>query len=195
MKKVIIKFSVLLLLFSVFFFSLSAKSPGKTFEVDDIFINAGIALIPTWYYGHEFSTTLPPIFISADYGFKDDIGPGTLGFGAILGYASYKETQILPAVNETYGWKYTAIICAAKGSYHYEFIENFDIYAGIGLGLRYIADSYFGDPEFNDEPDSGIFPVFSIFVGERYFVTDNIAILTELGYGIAWFSIGLSMKL
>ena len=195
MKEKNSKYSSYVFFFSILLFSLSAKATNKIFEVEDILVNAGIGLIPTWYFGYEYSATLPLIFVSADYGLKEDIGPGTIGIGALLGYSSYKETLTLTPLNETYGWKYSAIICTIKGSYHYEFVENFDIYAGIGAGLRYNIDSFFGNPDYNDDPDSGIFPVFCIFVGERYFLTNNIAILGELGYGIVWFSVGLSLKL
>ena len=193
MKEVNIKFSSYLIFFSALLFSPSVKTTNQIFEVEDFLINAGIAFSPTWYIGHEYSTTLHPIFISADYGYNDDIGPGTLGIGALIGYSTYKETLTL--LNDTYGWNFTAIICVAKGAYHYEFIDNFDIYAGMGAGLRYISDSYFGNPDYNDASDSGIFPVFSIFAGGRYYLADGIAIFGELGYGIAWLSAGLTLKI
>ncbi len=193
MKEVNIKFGFYLIFFSAILLTPSVKAINQIFKVEDLLVNAGISFGPTWYAGHEYSTTLHPIFISADYGLKDDIGPGTLGIGALAGYSTYKETLTL--LNETYGWNYKAIICVAVGTYHYEFIDNFDIYAGIGGGLRYINDSYFGNPDYNHDPDSGIFPVFSIFAGGRYYLADSISIFGQLGYGIAWLSAGLSLKL
>ena len=193
MKEVNIRFSSCVFVIFLFALPRPTNAEEKIFEVEDILLSAGIAFFPTWYIGHEYRTTLHPVFISAEYGFKDDIGPGTLGIGCMIGYSTYKETLTL--LNDVYGWKYTAITGAAKCTYHYEFIDNFDIYAGIGGGLRYISDSFFGDPGYNDGSDSGIVPLFSIFAGLRYYPVDNFGIFGELGYGIAWFSAGLTINM
>jgi hypothetical protein len=193
MKEVNSKFSSCIILLYLSLLSPSLCSANKIFELEDVLVNAGIAFVPTWYVGHEYSTTLHPLFISADYGFKDDMGPGIVGIGALVGYSTYKETITL--LNDVYGWKYTAIICMAKGTYHYEFIENFDIYAGMGAGFRYISDSFFGDPNYNDGSDSGIFPLFSIFAGGRYYLAEGIGIFGELGYGFTWLSTGLTIRI
>jgi len=34
----------------------------------------------------------------------------------------------------------------------------------------------------------------SLYIGGRYFFTDNIAALVELGYGVAYLNIGIAIK-
>jgi hypothetical protein len=38
-------------------------------------------------------------------------------------------------------------------------------------------------------------PVFDIFAGIRYELTENFGLMSELGYGIAWFKIGIALKI
>ena len=194
MKRLYLKLAPCILLLA-FLTRPAINTYSQLFGVGDKMINAGIGIGATYYHGYGWKTTLPPIFISGDYGFRDDIGPGVLGIGAYLGFNSYKWESTWLLTNQTYGWKYTSIIAGARGTYHYEFIETLDTYGGVLIGLRYTHDSYFGDAVFDVDPDSGIFPVFSFFAGGRYYFTDNIAILGELGWGIAWLSIGVTLKL
>jgi hypothetical protein len=35
---------------------------------------------------------------------------------------------------------------------------------------------------------------YSLFAGARYFLSDNFGVMAELGYGIAYLSLGASLK-
>jgi hypothetical protein len=36
--------------------------------------------------------------------------------------------------------------------------------------------------------------IWSFYIGGRYYVADAIAVMAELGYGIAWLNIGVAFK-
>ncbi len=169
------------------------KTHSQEFEVGDKLINAGIGFGSTWYTGTWYKTTLPPIFVSADIGFKDDIGPGVLGLGGYLGMSSYKYEATYYLGN--WGWKYTSIVIGARGTYHYDLVDNLDTYGGLLLGFRIISSKFFGDETWATGSASSSGIAYSFFVGGRYFFSDNFAVMAELGYGIAWLSIGVTIGL
>ena len=166
---------------------------SQEFEVGDKLINAGIGFGATWYSGTFYKTTLPPIFVSADVGFRDDIGPGVLGLGGYLGMSSYKYEYAYYLGN--WGWKYTSIVIAARGTYHYDLIDNLDTYGGVLLGFRILSAKFFGDETWSTGSASSSGLAYSFFVGGRYFLSDNFAVLAELGYGIAWLQLGITIGL
>ena len=192
MKKLRVKLYSMILLLALIVCP-AIKTQSQEFEVGDKLINAGLGIGATWYSGTGYKTTLPPVFVSADVGFKDDIGPGVLGIGGYLGFSSYKWEATW--LNDTYGWKSTSIIIGARGTYHMDWVDNLDTYGGLLLGVRIESDksygTWFGD--YSSTAGSGL--AYSFFVGGRYFITDNFGVMAELGYGIAYLSLGISLKL
>ncbi len=186
--------SLLVVLFLLCTPSFQLKS--QSFSAGDKDLNLGIGFGATWYHGIGFSTTLPPVSVSLDYGFRDDIGPGVLSIGGLIGIASYKSRYFLTGYYD-YGYKYTSIVGAARGTYHYEIIEDFDTYGAVMLGLRLNQGKLYGETQyFNvDEKDSNTDLVFSLLVGGKYYFTEKIAVFGEVGYSIAWFTVGLTTKL
>ena len=192
MKKLGIKLYASILLLALLVCP-ALNTNSQEFEVGDKLINAGIGFGATWYSGVGYKTTLPPIFVSGDIGFRDDIGPGVLGLGGYLGMSSYKWESTWLA--DTYGWKSTSIIIGARGTYHMDWVENFDTYGGLLLGFRIESDKSYGTwlGGYSSTAGSGL--AYSFFVGGRYFLSDNFAVLAELGYGIAWLSLGITIGL
>jgi hypothetical protein len=191
MKKLRVKLYSMILLLALIVCP-AIKTQSQEFEVGDKLINAGLGIGATWYSGSYYKTTLPPIFISADIGFKDDIGPGVIGLGGYLGMSSYKyEWTYL----YTWGWKYTSIIIGARGTYHYELVDNLDTYGGLLLGFNIITSKVYGDSQWVTGTASGSGLAYSFFVGGRYFISDNFGVMAELGYGIAYLSLGITLKL
>jgi hypothetical protein len=164
---------------------------AQLFDKGDLVFNAGLGLGSTYYtYGTYYKTTVPPIFLSGDYCLREDLGPGNLGVGGFLGYSSYKYDF------DGSGWKYNTFIIAARGSYHFtELVDKLDIYGGVLMGAKIVSDKEFGDYPNDDYTVNKSGPVFDIFAGVRYQFTDNFGAMSELGYGIAWFKIGLSFKI
>ncbi len=171
----------------------SINTYSQSFEVGDKLVNAGLGLGATWYSGVYYKTTLPPVFISADVGFKDDIGPGVLGIGGYLGVSSYKYEYTYYLGN--WGWKYTSIVIGGRGTYHMDLVDNLDTYGGMLLGFRILSSKYFGDEDWATGSASSSGLAYSFFVGGRYFFSDNLGVMAELGYGIAWLSLGVTLKL
>lgn len=191
MKK-IFKIIVVGLALALFIPTTSVKA--QPFDQGDIVISAGIGLGATWYTGTYYKTTVPPIWLTGDYCLMEDLGPGNLGVGAYLGYSAYKSTWHY--LTETYGWKYTTFIIGVRGTYHFvDLVNNLDLYGGILLGGRILSSKYYGSDlysSYHSATGSGV--AYSFFAGARYLFTPNIGVMAELGYGIAYLSLGVSFR-
>ena len=141
------------------------------------------------YYRNIGLVSIPTIGISYDHGFKEGLGPGVIGIGGYFGYKS--------SSSHTYTFFYdyhsreTYLIFGARGTYHYNFDldDHLDLYGG--LLLSYINNSI-DDPYYGNSNSGYFFP--SLFVGGSYYFTDNIAVFSELGYGITYCTVGIDFK-
>ncbi|NOZ46263.1 MAG: hypothetical protein GXO79_05720 [Chlorobi bacterium] len=167
---------------------------AQVFNLSDRLITPGIGFGSTLYTGSGYNTTIPPISISYEQGFKDEIGPGTIGIGGYLGMTgSQWETSFL---GTTYGYKYTSIIVGARGYYHMQLIDNFDTYGGLMIGYNIVSAKQTGDWSGITglgATSSGI--SYSLFLGARYYFNDNLGAMAELGYGISYLTLGIAYKL
>lgn len=168
---------------------------AQLFDEGDLVFSTGVGLGSTYYtYGSYYSTTVPPLFLTGDYCLREDLGPGNLGVGGFLGYSAYKYHYDVGG--DDYGWKYSTFIIAARGSYHFtELVDKLDIYGGVLIGAKIVTDKEFGDYTGSDYTVNKSGPVFDIFAGIRYELTENFGLMSELGYGIAWFKIGIALKI
>ena len=135
----------------------------------------------------------PAISLSVEKGIIDDVGPGVISVGGLIGYK-----------RSTYGWNFLGdkyesswnnIIVAARGAYHYNFTEDpkLDTYAGISLGAR--IESYSSNFSGTiSESYGGAYLTSGIFLGGRYYFSDNIGAFAELGYDVSYLKLGLSAK-
>jgi hypothetical protein len=167
---------------------------AQLFDEGDLVFSAGIGLGSTYYtYGSYYHTVVPPLFLSGDYCLREDLGPGNLGVGGFLGFSSYKYHYDVSGYD--YGWKYNTMIISARGTYHFtELVDKLDIYGGVLIGAKIVTNEEFGDYTGSDYTVNKSGPVFDIFAGVRYQLTDNFGVMSELGYGIAWFKIGIALK-
>lgn len=145
------------------------------------------------YYGTLKST--PALSLSVEHGLREGIGPGTIGIGGLVGYKSYHYDY--PSTNYKATW--TNIIVAARGTYHYNLFEvpKLDTYAGLSLGVRIQkwSDSYYDEiPELRGYSSSSAYLTTGVFVGARYFFSNNIGAFTELGYDMNYLKLGLTAK-
>lgn len=123
---------------------------------------------------------------------------GAIGLGGYLGYAHDKVEMSEQGI--TVGCKYNDIIIGVQGNLHMQFVDRLDTYAGAMLGYEIVNSKHYGqsdDPNFDyshylEADVSGI--TFSLHVGARYYLTDNISANVELGYGVAFANIGLSYR-
>lgn len=176
-------------------FSLPAlKSQESTFNMGDQVVNLGIGLGSVYGIGTYYNTTVPPVSISYEKAIVDDIiDKGVIGVGGYVGYRAYKWHYVYSTYD--YGWKYTNIVLGARGNFHYPFVDKLDTYVGVLLGYNIVISTEFGTiGTYDTSPDRGRV-AFAGYVGARYYFSDNFAAFTELGYGIAYLTLGVSFKL
>jgi len=105
----------------------------------------------------------------------------SLGIGGTLGYKSNKWES------SGWGYKYTYFLIGVRGALHYAFVDKLDTYAGLMIGYRGSSSKEIGTP-IGVKASSWGGMTSDIFVGARYYFTDNVAAFLELGY--SWFSVG-----
>ena len=179
--------SLFLVLFMVISFS---YAQDMRFASGDKVVNLGIGLGSRLYTGSGYKGTIPPISISFEKGIKDNVlEKGVIGIGGYLGYSSYKWEYF------EWGYKYTNIIIGARGNFHYPLLDNFDTYVGILLGYNIVNAKEFGDtPGYSYNVSAGGV-VWSGYIGGRYYFSDSLAGLIELGSGISYLTLGVAIKL
>ena len=198
MKKSLFTFLSICLVTSYAAFGGSNTSSLLTNEVEPMFfegdkvISVGLGLGTTLYSGRYYNTKVPPVSVSFELGVEDDFltEDMTLGVGGYVGYASseYKWRHA------NWGWNYTYIVVGGRGALHYPIVENIDTYAGVMMGLNIVLSSEFGDGA-GDISASGSGLIYGLYGGARYYFSEDIAFMAELGYGIAYLTIGISLKL
>ena len=152
-------------------------------------MNIGFGLGATFATG---SSTIPPLSASFEHGFTDKISAGGL-----IGYSGSKEE--FAAFGGTWTYKYSYIIVGARGSYHFFSTDQIDAYGGAFLGYN-IGNSkvtYDGTGNNLIQPAAanvgGV--AYGLHVGGRYYFSDSFGAFVELGYGISYLTLGVTMKL
>lgn len=165
------------------------QAQESMFNLGDKVVSAGIGFGSTLYSGTYYSRGVPPISLSYEQAIKDEIfEKGVIGVGGWLGYTSYKYDYL------GWGYKYTNFIIGAMGAFHYPLVDKLDTYLGIGLGYNIVSANEFGvDAGWDYSASSGGF-VFAGMVGARYYFTDAIAVFAQAGYGISYFTLGVSFR-
>lgn len=183
------KTKILLTAFLGLLIVFSANAQQSTFEKGNQVANLGIGLGNALYSGGGYSSAIPPISLSYEAGIVDGIfDKGTIGIGGYLGYTSAKYGYF------GYEWKYTNIIIGARGALHYPLVDKLDTYAGLMLGYDIVSvKEPAGFPGGYSALGSGL--ILPGFVGARYYFNDKFAAFGELGWGIAYLTIGVSLKI
>jgi len=168
----------------------TVHSQESMFNLGDKVINLGIGLGNTLYTGTYYTRGVPPVSLSYEQAIADEIlEKGVIGIMGYVGYSSYKYDYL------GWGYKYSNIIVGAGGLFHYPLVDKLDTYAGILLGYNIATATEFGTPigwDYN-ATSGGI--VFSGFVGARYYFAESFAAFAQVGYGIAYLTLGVSIRL
>jgi hypothetical protein len=186
-----------IVLITALFISLGhAQLSGQLFKVGEKDLNFTIGVGTPWVYINNYHTVLPAVVLSFDYGFRDDLGPGVLSIGGMVGATTYKDSRTSVNWLNDYGYKSTTAVVALRGTYHYELINKLDTYGGVHLGARFESWKQYGNFPLVYEPlDFDIRPVFSLFAGAKYYFNQQIAAMVEIGYSIAFINAGVCIKL
>jgi hypothetical protein len=174
----------LLLVLLVAVFSLTQLvAQESTFKQGDKVVNLGIGFGST-YYGSFYTSHTPALSVSFETDVKDGIlDKGSIGVGGYLGYSS--------ATWANY-YKTTNIIIGARGSFHYPLVNKLDTYTGLLLGYNIYSYKY--ESSFIGAKGSAGNVILAWFAGARYYFSNNFAVMGEIGYGIAYISVGVSLK-
>ncbi len=181
-------------------------SANTSFKKGSTAANLGIGLIHFGSYsgllftGSDYSRT-PLINLSVEHGIIDNVGPGVISVGGIVGFrrASYTYKEFF---GEGYKWSATDVFVGVRGIYHYQLSSNpkLDTYGGLTVGVRISKYSYKWDESYPDflrsssDSDTYTNAISGLFVGARYNFAENIGVFGEFGYDIALLKVGLSAK-
>lgn len=166
----------------------------QTIAKNDKLLSVGIGLIKQLPNGNSNKLTIPPIPVSFEYIIKDDLfnRNGSLGVGGFLGYSTASEK------NSYWKYKSSRLIIGARGYLHYALVEKLDTYTSVLLGYKSDATSINYEDRYSDQNNyktNDGSPTLNIFAGCRYFFSDKIAGMAEVGWGISIFTVGVTVKL
>jgi len=180
MKKFLFR-KILVVFLTLVGFSWGASAQTDAFNKGDMIINAGVG-IGRYISYPLFSNKILPISGSFEYSVTDLFdGKGGIGIGGYVAYTSFGDKE---GLNVTV----SDLIIGPRGIFHYQFIENLDTYAGFMVG--YDVKSF---PKSNyNLPGSELYTTF--FIGARLYITKNIGVFGELGYGVSPLQLGLCYK-
>ncbi|HKK40813.1 MAG TPA: hypothetical protein VJ963_00295 [Bacteroidales bacterium] len=180
-----------LILIIAFLCIASGAMAQNTFLKGDKVLNLGLGIGSTLYSGSYYTGKTPPISASYEVGVKDELfdSKSSLGIGGYVGYTAAKWEY------DNWGWKYSSFILGVRGILHYQLVDKFDTYTGLMLGYNIVTSKEFGTAVYGydySSSSSGI--AYSWFLGGRYYFNDKFAGMVELGYGIAYLNLGVSVK-
>lgn len=139
-----------------------AANAQETFRRGDAVLNLGIGV-------HKNSgVKLPPLSLTYETSVADGIGPGgSIGLGG--------QVEIGSAV------KGFGLFAGPRAAFHYEFVDNLDVYAGLqaGLGIE----------------DSSVNFDWAFITGARYYFSEGFGAFAELGTGMSVFKLGATFRL
>lgn len=164
-------------------------SGQEIFKKGDKVANLGIGFGNTFYTGSGYSTVIPAISGSFEYGIVDNLingNNGSIGVGGLIGYSSSRYKY------QDYKHTYRDFVIGVRGSFHYQFIDKLDTYAGVGIGYDIVSSSANGELAGYSATSNSLF--VGGYIGARYYFTENFAVMSELGYDVGIFKIGVSYK-
>ena len=174
----------LLLAFLVSASSTKAQSIQKGDNVVALGVGFGSSIL-----NFSGSSQTPAISISFEHATFEAGDDGLISLGAYLGTKSYKYS------GDSYTQKWSYTIVGLRGAYHYTALgDKVDVYGGIMLSynaLKY-KDNYSGGGYVGNYGSGGT--GFTAFVGGRYYFSEHIAAMAELGYGVSYLTVGLAFK-
>ena len=168
-----------------FFLLTTPLAMAQEFESGSNVINLGIGFGGN--FGSFTSSSVSPGFsLSYERGIWDIGGPAVISLGAYIGRKTYKN-ELLGTSSK---WSYTTV--GVRGAYHYNGleIENLDVYGGAMLG--YNISSFNGVNTSIGSLGSTFRP--TIFVGGRWYFSDVFGVFAEAGYGVAYLTLGGTIR-
>jgi hypothetical protein len=202
MKLKILSISAFIMFFSLFAKAQQSSTGDQVFSKSNLLVNVGAAF--GWYgYGADYTgvSAMPAFTFGIEKGILDIPKIGVVSVGGIVGWkhATYND-QLFGAY---YGQLYyddvyteNDYIISTRGVFHQTMLKipKLDLYAGIDLGVRLIRQKYYDQFTGLTTPSNSTAFLGGAFIGARYYLVGNFSAYTELGYGIGYFTLGLSYK-
>ena len=188
-RKIIIVVAVL-----CFAYSIHAQS---AFEKGTSLVKAGIG-IGSSIFSYSGSSQTPAISAQFEKGIWEIGGPGVISLGGYVGTKSYKYHYTNTYYDYTAKWNYTII--GIRSAYHYTGLKNSkaDLYGGLMLSYNHLKykfeDENGGTSGSNGFGSYGSGTGITAYVGGNYLFTGNIGAFGELGYGVSYLTLGLTVK-
>ena len=171
MKRGIILFAALLVA------GMTAEAQTQnTFGGGDIVLSAGIGAGTALNIGN---TVVPPIVIQGEYGIVDNLfdAYSSIGVSGYMGFAAGRKSFYYYPY-DTYRQKINSFLLGVRGTFHYQFVERLDTYAGITLGGE-IANVREEGRWWNGQPPRYGGFLADVFIGARYYVVPQALRSTE----------------
>lgn len=183
---------------TLLFIGLSAMmaTRAQQFQKGTNVVSAGIGLGSS-ILSYSGTSQTPAISLQYERGVWDVGGPGVISLGGYAGFKGYKYSGKYGSYNFEQKWNYTVI--GVRSAYHYNGLkaDKVDLYGGVMLSYNILKYSYTdnsGQGVYSGAGSYGSAAGFSIYIGGRYFFTDNLAAFMELGYGVAYLNLGVALK-
>ena len=144
-----------------------------------------------------YNDGIPPILLSYEYCVADNLingNNGSIGVGAEGGYFAIKYGN-----KTAHSWVHSGLV-GGRASFHYQFVNKLDTYAGLFLGAILTGGSTtsidLGDQNIKTNKSSDVSAAFGwgVHVGARYYFTPNFAVNAELGYGFSIANLGVTFR-
>jgi hypothetical protein len=159
----------------------------NTFNKGDKVLSFGLGFGNTLTTFTGAKTKILPVSVSYEQGIIDGLlkGKASIGAGGLIGYSKSKW--------DVWGYgdyELSHVVIGGRGAFHYQLVDKLDTYAGLVIGYDIVSDNA-SNGAYVDESSSLL---TSEFVGARYYFNDNFSAFGELGYGIAYMTLGVSFK-
>lgn len=168
---------------------------SQTFNKGNGVLNLTIGFGNGLNYGYTPTSSSPAFAASYEVGVADNIiDKGSIGVGGYFGYASSKYEY--NSGGYSWGYKYSNIVIGPRGSFHYPFVDKLDTYAGLMIAYNIVTSKETGNfPSVGTYTGSNSDVITAGFIGARYYFNEKVAGVAELGWGVAYFNIGVAFKL
>lgn len=177
-------------------FAAGAANAQEVFRKGDLVFNLGVGIGNTLYSGSGFKMTVPPLSLSGDYAVVDNLINGNNGSITVGGYLAYTANkQEFLTGTQKYGFRYSDLIIGVRGAFHYQFVRNLDTYAGLMIGYDIASAKQYGTWIGTPVNASASAVSFGGYIGARYFFSPKFGVFAELGYGIAYLTLGVTYKI
>jgi hypothetical protein len=185
---------LIILVFATHMFAQSGSGNESAFGKGSktLGLAAGLGVDYGYYSGYK---SLPAFTLIYDQGFWEDVGPGNIGIGGMVGI----KTAHYNYPNGGYKSTWNNYIVGIRGTYHLTILKDknnqFDPYAGIMLGVRIYKykDTYYNNRN-NPYNYKSLYFIQGAFIGAKYNFKKSFGVFAEAGYDISLVRFGLNVN-